>query len=421
MTANQRLARIVGEGKCIGCGLCASLLPDKLSMQVAPSGYLRPAPRQALDDAEADAIEAVCPGVVQVGMPPNLVGPDTPVDEVWGPHLRIDRAHAAAPAIRHLAATGGALTALAQFLVDSGQVRAVLHVRPGGLRPSFGHAQISTDGAAVAAASGSRYGPAAPLAKLHAMLNRGEKFAIVAKPCDISAVRQLGRAEPRVRELVTHCLTMVCGGIMPPFGMDAFLKRVGVPPEAVAAVSYRGNGCPGPTRVELKNGEAIERTYLEFWGTDASMWHLAWRCKVCPDGTGEGADIAAGDTWPGGSPTEEMLDNDAGTNFVIARTDVGATLVRDAAAAGYLNLAGPAGIGDLNDWQPHQVRKKIACEARFDGMAAKGQLRIKTVGLRTKTLRARMDPPTDAAQVTGASTRIALGKHKDGFCPERLD
>ena len=42
---------------------------------------------------------------------------------------------------------------------------------------------------------------------------------------------------------------------------------------------------------------------------------MPFRCKICPDAIGESADVAALDTWPGGSPKGE----DEGFNAVIAR------------------------------------------------------------------------------------------------------
>lgn len=418
MAGNERFQRILDEGKCIGCGLCASMFPGKLDMTLAASGYLRPAARGDLSAGETDAIYAVCPGVVQAGLPEELVDRDTIVDEVWGPYVRIDRAWAADPEIRFRAATGGVLTALCDYLIASGIAGAILHVAAGGARPTFGKAHISTSREAVLEGAGSRYGPAAPLAALGAMLDRGERFAVVAKPCDISAVRLLGRSDARIGDLITHFLTPVCGGIMPPFGMDAFLKRLGVAPEDVTGFSYRGNGCPGPSRVELKSGDAIERSYLDFWGSDSSMWHLPWRCKICPDGTGEAADIAAADTWPGGSPTQEMLDGDPGTNAILVRTRAGAELVKGAADAGYLVIEGPATTGDLDLWQPHQVRKKIASGARYEGMRRAGQLGIETIGLRTPALRARMDEAADRRETEGTTARIAIGKHRDDYGTE---
>lgn len=415
--ANECFQRILDEGKCIGCGLCVSMFPDKLEMDLAPSGYLRPCVRQHLSRRETDAIYGVCPGVVQTGLAEGLVETAAVVDDVWGPYVRIDKAYAADPETRYKAATGGVLTALCDYLIASGAASAILHVTAGGVRPSFGQAHISINREAVLDGASSRYGPAAPLTALGTMLDRGEPFALVAKPCDISAVRLLGRTDPRIRELITHFLTPVCGGFMAPFGMDAFLKSIGITPDEVVAISYRGNGCPGPTRFELKNGEVIDKTYLEIWGTDTSTWHLPWRCKICPDGTGEAADVAAADTWPGGSPSEEALDGDPGTNAILVRTHAGAELVQAAVDAGYLILEGPAATSDLDLWQPHQVRKKIASGARFEAMQMAGQLGIRTIGLRTEALRARMDKETDSRELEGTRARIAIGKHRDDYAP----
>ena len=382
MTAHQKFERILQEGKCIGCGLCVSMFPDKLEMTIASSGYLRPAATARLESRETDAIYEVCPGVVHCGLPDRLLDPQTTIDDVWGPWRRMERVHARDPSVRHKGATGGALTALAMFMLETGVVESILHVTQDSKHPALGRAHLSGTSEDARAAAGSCYAPAAPLTELGRMLDRGVKFAVIAKPCDISAVRLVGEKDPRVRELITHCLAVVCGGFMPPFAMNAFLGRLGVPPDDVKAVSYRGNGCPGPMRIELRSGKVIERTYLEFWGADSSMWHLPWRCKVCPDGSGEAADLAAADTWPGGSPTAEMLKKDKGSNVVIARTAAGAKLLSDAVGAGYLVSEGLASVENLNEWQPHHARKKIACEARYEGMRREGQLGIRTVGLR---------------------------------------
>ena len=112
------------------------------------------------------------------------------------------------------------------------------------------------------------------------------------------------------------------------------------------------------------------------------------------------------------------MKTDPGTNVVIARTKAGAQLLRNAIDAGFLASDGPAATADLNTWQPHQVRKKIASEARYDGMQAEGQLRIRTVNLRTDTLRKKLDTAADRAQIDGTRQRIVIGKHRDDFGQE---
>ncbi len=110
MTPTERFQRILDEGKCIGCGLCVSMFPEKLEIDVALTGYLRPSVRQRLSHRDTDAIFAVCPGVVHTGLPEDLVETNTIVDEVWGLYVRIEKAYAADPETRYEAATGGVLT-----------------------------------------------------------------------------------------------------------------------------------------------------------------------------------------------------------------------------------------------------------------------------------------------------------------------
>ena len=58
---------------------------------------------------------------------------------------------------------------------------------------------------------GSRYGPVAPLKSLEEALAMKRPFAVVAKPCDINAVRNYGKVDPRVNELCQCLLTLSCG------------------------------------------------------------------------------------------------------------------------------------------------------------------------------------------------------------------
>ncbi|MEM7282503.1 MAG: Coenzyme F420 hydrogenase/dehydrogenase, beta subunit C-terminal domain [Pseudomonadota bacterium] len=412
---SKTLNRIISEGKCIGCGLCASMFPEQLSIRKTSSGYLRPAENKALSNDQTEALWSVCPGVVQTGLPEQHIAHDTAVDDIWGPIRHVVTAHASNPSVRFRGSTGGVLTALCQYLVEGSIVSYVSHVTASADNPGHGDPFVSQTSEQVLQGSGSRYGPSAPLMSLYQHLDKDEPFAIVAKPCDISAVRRLALTEPRINDLVRYFLTPVCGGFMPPFALDNFFKRTGVNPSDVVSLSYRGNGCPGPTRIELSNGEVIEKTYLDLWGTDASMWHLAWRCKICPDGTGEGADIAVADTWRGGSPDPTTLDSDPGTNAIIVRTVAGGDLIDGAVAAGFLEMQGESSIEDLNHWQPHQVTKKIASQARYRGMLECDQLPIRTPGMANKRLLESMTEQTRLAQTEGTVERIKMGKHSDDW------
>jgi coenzyme F420 hydrogenase subunit beta len=145
---------------------------------------------------------------------------------------------------------------------------------------------------------------------------------------------------------------------------------------------------------------------------------MPWRCRICPDGSGEAADIVSGDTWPNCEPTLEMIENDLGTNVVVGRTSRGADIINSAIQSNYLNLEGDAKPSDLDYWQPHLVKKKITADARYAGMRAAGQEGLTTIDLRTDDLKRHMNERDYQQELEGTTRRIKIGKHHDDFTPE---
>lgn len=409
-TPTDRLYAIVEQGLCIGCGLCQSIAPpDTIAVRKTSTGYEMPVVVGPLDHGTVDTIYDVCPGTRVDGLAEHHHDTATKIDLVWGPWQRIVRAWATDSQVRHQGSTGGVLTALGQYLLESNRVEFILHVTASASEPTFGQPTLSFTVADVLDGAGSRYGPTAPLRHVTDVLDRGKPFAFIAKPCDLAALRNWGRHDRRVDELVRYWLTPVCGGFGPPGFTDDFVRRLGIDPAELTGFRYRGFGCPGPTRVE--SGDRIEeRHYLDYWGEDESQWSLPWRCKICPDGIGESADIAASDTWPGGSPNREESSNDPGTNAVIARTTAGRDLVEAAVADGALTIERDITPDDMNVYQPHQTRKKLAVGSRHAALAAAGRITPITNRLRLDDLTAQLSPELVQRQHEGVRQRIAVGK-----------
>ncbi len=410
-TPEERLYRIVEDGLCIGCGLCQSVAgAERLSMVVTPEGNERPYAIAPLDHATVDRIYDVCPGTRIDGLPEAEVVEETTVDPVWGPYLRIVRAYAADPEVRFKGSTGGVLTALGAYLVESGRVDFVLHAKASKSQPTFGERHMSFTRADVLHGMGSRYGPTAPLVDLGEVLAQEKPFAYIGKPCDVSALRNFARHDPRVDALCRYKLALVCGGFMPTPDLRAFLKGIGIDHRDITDFRYRGYGCPGSTRVETRDGRVVEKNYLDFWGEDASAWSLPFRCKVCPDGIGEAADLAASDTWPGGSPTWEGQADDPGTNAVLARTKAGLELMEAAERDGALVIERDVTARDMDDYQPHQVDKKRAVWARHLGLRTVGKLAPEVRRLRIEELALENGVPENLRQARGTRRRVRAGR-----------
>ncbi len=409
-TPAERLNTISEQGLCIGCGLCQSVAgPDRIQVMKNQEGNLRPVITGELDDLIVDQIYDVCPGTHVQGMPSSLIDRDTKMDNVWGPWRRVVRAWAADPEIRFEGATGGVLTALASYLLSTERVSFVLHTKTSAKEPAFGERHLSFNQADVFEAASSRYGPTATLIDINDILDRGESFAFIGKPCDIGALRNHGRYDSRVQELVKYWLAPVCGGFMPTPSRIDTLRRFGVEPEDLTGLRYRGRGCPGPIRIETRE-EHRDIHYLDFWGEDSSQWSLPFRCKICPDGIGESADLAVADSWPGGSPNRIDSETDPGTNAVIVRTQAGMGLVEVAAKDGALTIEYDQTPDDMSYYQMHQMRKKYAVWPRLQGLADEGHIMPRYEGLRLQELAADLPDETNDHQRQGARRRVREGK-----------
>ena len=372
-------------------------------MEIAENGYLRPRVVGELSHRIMDDIIKVCPATRLEGLPDSKTHGET--DPVWGVWQRLVLAYAVDQKVRHLGATGGLSTALALFLLDSNEVDFILHAQPSIEYPTFGDRAISQSPEEVLQAAGSRYGPTATLLDIDEILSRKQPFAFIGKPCDVSALGNLSKIDQRVNEYCRYKVAIVCGGFMTPTAMNTFLEAEGVPYEELKNFRYRGHGCPGKTRLEAQDGTVVEKTYLEFWGDDEASWDIPFRCKVCPDGIGDGADIAISDTWDGGSPDPAKENTDPGTNAAILRTNAGVALMENAKKAGFIGIEGDITTEDLDRYQPHQVTKKRKAWARFAGLKSAGRVVPETKNLRITRLARENSLKENLFQARGTKAR----------------
>jgi coenzyme F420 hydrogenase subunit beta len=357
----RSLNEIAQFGLCSGCGLCAGMARGgAVKMVMTEDGFLRPSVADDMDPKEHARLLEICPGS-RVGPPPK----DGPLlDTHWGSHHRVLKAHARDPELRHRGSSGGVISAIADFLLESSRVQFILHVAADPGAPLRSRLQISRNRADLLAATGARYGPAAPLARIEELLAWDLPFAIIGKPCDIAGVRNLARRDARVDRLVRYMLAFFCGGVSSLRITEQIAAKYGLEPRDVATLRYRGFGCPGATHIAAKDGRVYEQTYDETWSEELNQ-EIQFRCKICPDSTGEHADIACGDAW-------ETLDGYAhtehdGWNSVITRTSAGDRLLRDAVEAGAVATESLS-IDALDRIQPHQVERKAQMFGRLAGL-----------------------------------------------------
>ena len=369
------LETVVEYGLCAGCGLCESMAGrERVEMVMSDGRYLRPKVHEALEPALLDRILAACPGINLHGHGVDVAGPDGKLHLIWGPYASLSQGYASDPAIRFKAAAGGVMTALSLYLLESGQVDCIVHVGAEKDAPMHTESRVSTSREQVIDGAQSRYGPAPPLDNVMRLLDEGKRFAVAAKPCDVAAIRNLARLDPRVDEQVPYLLTIFCGGVPTLKTARQIAAHFGQEENDLDVFRFRGEGWPGMTHMRTKSGGTFELTYDQAW-YEKQPWSydIQFRCKICPDAIGELADVSCPDSWimVDGKPTHAEGE---GWNVILARTAKGARLVDEAAAAGYIERE-PYAVEEFDIQHTEHAWRKQAALARGLGLAVRGQPR----------------------------------------------
>lgn len=352
------LKRVLSGQLCSGCGLCAGVAPDAVAMETVAPGYSRPRQTAPVSAATEKAIATACPGAKVApwsGIAPN-------VHSYWGPWRGIHTGYALDPEVRFAGSSGGAISALLIHALGTGQVEQVLHISADPDKPTRNIVTLSTTAQQVVRNAGSRYAASSPLQDVGRLLDAGKRTAFVGKPCDVSALRQLGTVDARVNQTFPLMLSFFCGGLPSHDGADRIVRAMGLEPEKLSSFRYRGNGWPGMARAETADGQSAEMSYAASWGGHLSK-EVQFRCKICPDAIGGVADIACADAWYGDDDGYPSFEEQEGRSLIVSRTAAGEALLGQAVSAGTLEIE-PLDADQIDRMQPAQARRKRLVLAR---------------------------------------------------------
>lgn len=366
-TLDAAIKGVVDSGNCSGCGAC-ELLDPGISMELDAEGYLRPVRRrESAADIESSkmltAFQDACPGLRVTAQRP----PGSRRHPQLGPVVQTWTAWAADPQIRYEGSSGGTLTALSGWLLQTGQASRITAAAedPNNARRTVPVQIMSKE--QVLASSGSRYAPVGNAAWA-GPLDAGTAF--IGKPCEVSAVRSLGDTIEGAGD-GPILLSFFCAGTPSQHATDKLTADLGIDPdEQVTALRYRGHGWPGDFSVTGSNGAVKTASYDQSWGKYLGP-ATQWRCKICPDGVGESADISVADFWRTDAQGYPLFSDQEGISALIARTERGRELVLAAAEAGILTLA-PLDLDQLAAVQPLQTKRRESLLARLAGTKAAG-------------------------------------------------
>jgi coenzyme F420 hydrogenase subunit beta len=331
MKKYKRVDEVVKWRLCLGCGACAYACPENnIKLIDVPDYGIRPQTDLTKCRFCGECIK-VCPGI-EISQQPVGNKAISELINSWGPVLEVWEGYAADPEIRFEGSSGGAATALALFCLEKENFASVLHIGAEPEAPLRNIPVFSKSREDLLKRTGSRYSPAAPCEKLNWIEESESPCAFIGKPCDVAALRKSQAVNIRLNEKVGLAISIFCAGTPSSAGTYHLLNVLGVKPEQVEEFRYRGRGWPGPTAVKIRDtkGEILQMSYEKSWGNILSNYSQ-FRCRLCPDSTGELADIACGDPW-----YRDIAPSDPGWSLILVRTEKGREILQKAICSGYL-------------------------------------------------------------------------------------
>ena len=351
---------VVKRKLCTGCGVCVAVCPrDALDMTTDESGgCFQPQVREE-DCRPCGLCYGACPGhgVDFDGLSEKLFG-DIPQDLALGRYLACYVGHACDGSIRYDSASGGLVTTLLIFALEHHLIDGALVTRMRSDNPLTPESFIARTRQEVLSAAGSRYCPVTIGAALREILASKGRFAVVGLPCHIQGVC---KAEQQIAELsgrIRYRISIACSFNYSFHGTRRFIESLGIPPEEVQELQYRGRGWPGSMLLRVKDGTETTVPLAEYYRRLGPF--SLWRCLLCSDMLGELSDLSCGDAW-----LPELVRTDkAGSSFVISRTPEAEELLEAAATTEAVELS-ELGVQPLLASQGRALFKKRKLKARM--------------------------------------------------------
>ena len=335
---------------CVGCGLCRS----ELGVEMKPNekGFLRPEFQN--DDMTKQFLQGVCP-ITDASEEAKI--------SVWGKSKGAYAAFAKNDVLRKKASSGGVITALAVYLLESGAVDGIIHVKADEKIPTQTVCRVSTTREEIEEGCGSRYAISSPWLALSEMTESDKKYAAIGKPCDIKALRRLKEAKSSYSNII-YLMSFFCAGLPSKQANERLLQELGCAGEECKSLTYRGNGWPGYATATDKSGKEYTMEYSKAWGGILGR-DVHPYCRVCFDGIGEAADIACGDGWYiSENQTPDFSERD-GRNIVFVRTDLGEKIYQTAVDAGAIVSTEWDNLSQLEIIQKYQFTRRTSMREKL--------------------------------------------------------
>lgn len=322
---SDTIREIVDSLLCSQCGTCSAVCPTRaIEMRETPAGLLL----ASINDQKCAACgtcRAICPGAeVRLSLPDG-------VDPFQGCVVGAFAGHACDEEVRAKGQSGGVVSALLLFLLESDRVDAALVTAmpsDGSLRPKPFLARTKLE---ILAAQGSKYCPVAANAAL-SDLSADERVAAVGVSCQIHGIHRLAQLANPLARSIQYTIGLFCNRTLLYTCIDRMAQDAGLSMGEIAGLEYRSkarSGWPGEVCFHLDSGD--ERFYPPSPRIRHKDSFTPPRCRLCFDKMNICGDLSVGDPWG-------VSESTRGESVVIARNDKALALLDSARHQGYVKL-----------------------------------------------------------------------------------
>lgn len=314
---------IIKNALCTACGACAGVCAQKaILMTRNPAGFLVPEIDKSLCNS-CGKCTRVCPSNAENEY-------DLPSDIFKGDVIESYAGFATSAEIRFSSQSGGIVTALLTYLIDSNKIDGTI-VNKFDCKKNEPVSFCATNNEEILQSVGSYYSQTSVCKTITE--NSDKKLAAVVLGCQTESINLLTKNLNRKRP--EYLIGLICVGQNSNRMVTDLIKESDYKPDKEKILKFRfrdkeAGGWPGNVMIRTSENKYVvpkkKRLILK------SVYE-SHRCITCYDQMNVFSDIVCGDPW--GINVEEKKK---GWTIVVARTEKGHQLLLDAENAGYIKI-----------------------------------------------------------------------------------
>ncbi len=329
----DKLRFVMKSDLCTRCGSCVGLSGGKIVFTDREGEY-RPVILKEPEEKEAARLYHSCPGK-QFDFPyyRKLFYLNAPEFHLYtGPVQSIHIAYSNDTEIRSQGASGGIISAILIWLLETGKIKGAVVTVMSKEMPWLTQPYIATTRDEILEAAQSKY----IITSVNEILPQIESFegplAYVGLPPQVQSIRKLQEIEdPSVRN-IKYIFGPFYGNTLHFSSVRSFLHSYKIKDyKNISKLYFRYGEWPGNMRIEMRDGRVVQLP--KFHANYLIPFHILTNSLLCTDLSNEFTDISGGDAW---APVYE--ERGKGFSMVIARSEKGEEILREMKEQGLLTL-----------------------------------------------------------------------------------